>query len=337
VGDAPLPSEYGFDESLVCFEGLGDRILFPGNGLCKQSRKLGRGRIETVPKHESTENYVDRTIAFMQKSKDGDRPFYIELFPNDVHDAHLPKEELRAKYEKIADNPYEQKFFAVLEELDRQIGRLTDAVDRLGLAEETLIVFTSDNGPTDWPSYYKQGHNPPGFTGPFFGRKWSLYEGGIRMPFIARHKGVIPAGKVNDASVVCGIDLAPTFCSVAGVAVPDAVNFDGLDMTRALLGEPINRAEPIFWQYGDPHAQLKPGNPDFRSPSLAVRDGRWKLLINADGSEARLYDLKADPGESKNLVGDKPDLARELWWKIRRWARDVGHKTQDAPPVAPRT
>ena len=157
------------------------------------------------------------------------------------------------------------------------------------------------------------------------------------MPFIARYEGVIPAGKVNDESVVCGIDLAPTFCSVAGVAAPAAVNFDGLDMTRALLGQPIERAEPIFWQYGAPHAQLKPGNPDFRSPSLAVRDGRWKLLINTDGSEARLYDLKADPGESKNLVGDKPDLARELWRKIRRWAQDVGHETRDGPPVAPRT
>jgi arylsulfatase A-like enzyme len=334
VGDAPLPSEYGFDESLVCFEGLGDRILFPDDGLCRQSRKLGRGRIQTVPKHKSTETYVDRAIAFMQQSKDGGRPFYIELFPNDVHDAHLPREELAAKYTDVTDNPYEQKFFGVLEELDRQIGRLTEAVDRLGLAEETLIVFTSDNGPTDWPSYYKKGHRPPGFTGPFFGRKWSLYEGGVRMPFIARYKGVIPAATVNDQSVMCGIDLAPTFCSVAGVDVPDSVGFDGRNMARALLGEPIERGAPVFWQYGDPHARLMPGNAEFRSPSLAVRDGRWKLLVNADGSEAQLYDLKDDPGETKNLLRQKPELAHELWRKIRNWAEEVGHATQD---VAPKT
>ncbi|MBN2128112.1 MAG: sulfatase-like hydrolase/transferase [Sedimentisphaerales bacterium] len=326
VGDAPLPQAYGFDESLVCFEGLGDRVLFENDGLSRQSAALGRGDIRFIPKHESTAAYVDRAIAFMEKHRQG--PFYIELFPNDVHDPHLPAPEAVAKWKAVTDNPFEQKFFAVLEEVDRQIGRVAEAVDALGLSERTLIVLTSDNGPTDWASYYRQGWNPPGFTGPFYGRKWCLYEGGIRMPFIARWKGTIPAGQTNDASVMCGIDLSPTFCHVAGVTVPDAVHHDGQDMYEALLGKPARRSAPIFWQYGKPYATLMPGNPDFVSPSLAVRDGDWKLLIDPDGSNGHLYDLGNDPGEKANLLTQHSDKARELWQKLRQWADSVGIETK---------
>ncbi|MBN1816479.1 MAG: sulfatase-like hydrolase/transferase, partial [Sedimentisphaerales bacterium] len=197
-------------------------------------------------------------------------------------------------------------------------------VDELDLSDRTLIVFTSDNGPTDWPSYYEKGHTPPGFTGPFFGRKWSLYEGGIRMPFIARWKGTIPAGVTNDASVMCGIDLSPTFCRFAKVSVPPSVKHDGQAMHEALLGRLIRRSEPIFWQYGPPYARLKPGNPSFISPPLAVRDGDWKLLIHPDRTDAHLYNLKNDPGETRNLASEQPERTEQLWQKIRTWALSVG-------------
>ena len=333
VGDAPLPREYGFDESLVAFEGLGDRILFSKKGLSGRSAKLGRGHIEYLPKHQSTRRYIDRTLQFIRRNPD--RPFYIELFPNDVHDAHVPQEGAIEKWKTVTDNSFEQKFFAVLEELDRQIGRLLDGLDAVGLAERTLIVFTSDNGPTDWPSYYRKGFDPPGFTGPFYGRKWSLYEGGIRMPFIARWKGVIPAGAIDSQTIMCGIDLAPTFCYFAGVELPDNVSHDGEDMHRALLGNPRTRLRPIFWQYGAPYARLRPGNPDFVSPSLAVRDGDWKLLINPDGTDARLFNLANDPGERRNLLDEHPQIAAELWKKIRAWAASSGLATKNVKPTGP--
>ncbi len=333
VGDAPRPREYGFDESLVSFEGLGDRVLFSRKGLSGQSAALGRGDIRFIGKHESTETYADRAIAFMQKHRE--EPFYIELFPNDVHDAHLPRAEAIEKWKQVTDNPFERKFFAVLEALDKQIGRVVDAVDDLGLAARTLIVFTSDNGPTDWPSYYKQGHTPPGFTGPFYGRKWSLYEGGIRMPFIARWKGTIPPGQTNETSVMCGIDLSPTFCHVAGVPVPASIKHDGANMVNALLGKPVKRSTPIFWQYGKPYTNLMPGNPDFISPSLAVRDGNWKLLIDPDGSNAQLYDLDTDPREKTNLLHKHPDKASQLWQKLRHWAGSVGFEIEPSKPTAP--
>ena len=182
VGDAPLPQDYGFEQSLVSFEGLGDRILWQKTGNQELSWKHGRGKILDLPKHKTTETYVDRAIAFVKANRD--RPFYLRVFPNDVHDEHMPSPEQQKKWAGASDNPPDIKFFAVLDEMDRQIGRLLDTLDELQLSDKTLVIFTSDNGPTDWARYYKAGHRPPGFTGPLFGRKWSLYEGGIHMPFI---------------------------------------------------------------------------------------------------------------------------------------------------------
>ena len=332
VGDAPLPQEYGFEESLVAFEGLGDRVLPPG-GLSNASEKLGRGETRRVPKHKLTEIYVDRTIDFIKDNPD--RPFFIRLFPNDVHDVHAPAPGSTEKWKSVTSNPYEQKFFAVLEELDRQIGRVMEFIDRSGLDQDTLIVFTSDNGPTDWPRYYREGYEPPGFTGPFYGRKWSLYEGGIRMPFIARWPGTIPAGARDGQTIMAGMDLVPMFCSLAGVDVPEDVQFDGEDLSDALLGTPVQRENPLFWQYGPPHATLMPGKEKFISPSLAVRDGDWKLLINHDGTEAELYNLQEDPRETHNLFNEHPERVKQLWKAIRKWAADVGHETQPAKPKPP--
>ena len=125
VGDAPLPQEYGFDESLVSFEGLGDRILPPGR-LSDQSAELGRGEITRVEKHRQTPIYVDRSIDFIRRNRD--KPFYLHLWLNDVHDAHVPSEEQLAPFARF-ENPYVAKFYAVLTAMDREIGRLLDEID----------------------------------------------------------------------------------------------------------------------------------------------------------------------------------------------------------------
>lgn len=323
VGDAPLPREYGFDESSVSFEGLGERYLWPSR-LSIESAELGRGRVEWTEKHEKTRIYVDKAIDFMQRHRA--EPFYINLWPNDVHDAHIPSTRpgLMEKYEKTADNEYEQKFFAVLDEMDRQLGRLFDELDRLGLAEETLIVLASDNGPTDWPRYYDQGIEPPGSTGRFLGRKWSLYEGGIRVPMIIRWTGRVPAGRVDDETVFGGIDLPPSLAAVAGTRMPAEYEIDGEDVSGAFFGEVMQREAPLYWLYPrKPEVDLLPGNPEYRSPNLAVRDGRWKLLINSDGTGAELYDLEADSGESNNLARANPDVVKRLSHLALEWRRTL--------------
>ncbi len=317
VDNAPLPSAYGFDESLVSFEGLGDRILPPG-GLSEQSNKLGHGNVRDVAKHEMTGIYVDRSIDFIRRKKE--QNFYVHLWLNDVHDRLQPKAELLPKFEKFASNPYVQQYYAVIDEMDRELGRLFDEIDRLGLAEETLIVVASDNGPTAWKRYYDEGHDPPGKTAGLRGRKWSLYEGGIREPLIYRWKGTVPAGRVNKKTVVGAVDLFPTFCHIAGIPAP-AVAFDGVDMSAAFRGKQPLRRSPLIWEYGRQPSYLRPGNPSDVSPNLAIRDGRWKLLMNADESGLELYDFKNSFDETRNVSDTNPKVAGRLsaalsdWWK----------------------
>lgn len=313
VDDAPLPQAYGFDESLVSFEGLGDRILFHKKNA---SWSHGRGKVEGVEKHETSPRYADRTIDFIERHQN--EPFYVRFFPNDVHDAHLPSDDQLAKWKDTSKNPPDEKFFAVLDALDQQIGRILDTLDRLKLTDSTLVMFTSDNGPTDWPNYYRKKTTPPGFTGPLFGRKWSLYEGGIRMPFIVRWPGKVPAGTTDDKSLMCAIDWLPTVAKLTDCELPDS-NFDGEDRSSVLLGSPSKRTSPIFWEYGV-HGSIKPGKKEHRSPQLAMREDDWKLLCNPDGSEAKLFNLKLDIGEKNNLASMRePKLAamkdRLLgWW-----------------------
>ncbi len=320
VGDAPLPTEYGFDESYVSFEGLGDRVLFGNGRNGEMSEELGRGNISHAPKHDTTEIYIDKAIDFIERSND--TPFYLELYPNDVHDAFLPREGRAEEHAHLTDNPEEQKFLAVLANMDTQIGRLLDKLDETGQAENTIIVFTSDNGPTDWPRYYDQGIDPPGFTGPFFGRKWSLYEGGIRMPFIIRWPRKIPAGGTDETSIVAAMDLQRSLAKLAGIQTPDAKEYDGEDMTAALLGQGAKRKKPIFWEYGA-FGTLKPGKEEHRSPYLAMRDERWKFLVNPDGSDAMLFDLQKDQGESTNLVSKKAKKAKQMESELLAWWQEM--------------
>lgn len=327
VDDAPLPQAYGFDESLVSFEGLGDRLISNANGM-ERARALGHGEIIPCKRWEKMQIQTDRTIDFIQRHQK--EPFYVRLFPNDVHDRHDPIPGSADKFATVSDDPFVRDFFAVLEEMDRQIGRVVATIDELGLGENTLVIFTSDNGPTDWPKKYLTGP-PAGFTGPYRGRKWSLFEGGIRMPFIARWTGTIPAGIEDTTSVVSAIDISPTICQFAGVPIED--NLDGLDRSDVLLGKPSPRSQPVFWQYGHPHAILKGGKPDHQSPTFAMRDGAWKFLVNPDGSEAQLYNLAADEGERANLLATEPQRATAMAAQVSAWADDVGFAFDQAAPL----
>ncbi len=319
VDDAPYPQAYGFDESLVSFEGLGDRILPPGK-LSDMSERLGQGKITRVQKHEQTEIYVNRAIDFIRRN--ARRPFYLHVFPNDVHDPFQPKPELLKKYERYAANKYLQQFAATLDEMDRQLGRLFNAVDAAGIGGKTMIVFIGDNGPTAWPYYYKERLDPPGSTAGLRGRKWSLYEGGIREPFVVRWKGRAPAGRVDKQTVASSLDLFPTFCALAGVKAPP-VQFDGEDMSGAFLGKPQRRKKDLFWEYGRDATYLRPGKAEDASPNLALRSGDWKVLVNDDGSNLELYNLANSPVERTNLAAQEPVVAKKLADRLIAWRKSL--------------
>ena len=327
VGTAPLPEAYGFDDALVSMEGLGERILEPG-GTGLGNRSLGPPEvIRDVPKHDMTEVWVDRAIAFAREHRE--QPFYLNLWPRDVHDPFKPSEEELARVEapEGVPNPDQwRRFFAVLNEMDRQLGRFVDALDEMGLGEETMIVVTGDNGPTAWDRYYEGGKGEgaaPGYTSGLRGRKWSLYEGGIREPFFVRWPGRVPEGTVNETTVMTCVDLLPSLASIAGVELPDGYRSDGVDLSRALLGTSVPvRARPVFWEYNSLGGNIEPGLERDRSPTLAMRDGSWKVLANADGSDLELYDLSGDPEESDNLAGRAVHRANRMRGRLLRWYHD---------------
>lgn len=319
VGDAPLPSAYGFDETFTSFEGLGDRVLW-SDRLSQMSEKLGRGKIVHGSKTETSRMFVDRSIDFVRRHRS--RPFYLQLWPNDVHDPFEPRPDLMAKYSRFSSNKYLQQFYAVLDEMDRQIGRLIDAVDKEGISNDTMIVFIGDNGPTAWPRYYKEGVEPPGSTGGLRGRKWSLYEGGIREPLIVRLTGRIPAGRIDRESVVSAVDFFPTFCRMAGVT-PPAVSFDGEDISAAFLGRTREIRKDLYWEYGRDDTYQFPGNKWDRSPNCAMWTGSWKALVNADGSRLELYDLARSEVERENLAQKEPKRARDLSERLLAWRRSL--------------
>ena len=149
--------------------------------------------------------------------------------------------------------------------------------------------------------------------------KWSLYEGGIREPFLVRWPGRVPAGQVNRSTVLHALDLFPSLCRIAGVELPKDVPFDGEDLSGAVLGQEVSRRRPVFWEYGRNARFLYPQAMGDRSPRVAVRAGHWRLLLNADGSACELYDLAADPAEAVNRAEREPEVVQGMSRAALEW------------------
>jgi arylsulfatase A-like enzyme len=198
------------------------------------------------------------------------------------------------------------------------MGRLFDGLKELGLATNTLVLFTGDNGPL--PTYEQRR------TAGLRGSKLSLYEGGLREPLLVWWPGRAPAGGLNERTVFTTVDLLPTLCAIGGVTIPAGVagKLDGEDLSAALTGGSPVRRKPVFWEYGrNTNSFAYPKDLRNRSPNIAVRDGAWKLLLNADGSGPELYDLAADPKEERNLAAGKPEIAKRLARQALDWRRSL--------------
>jgi arylsulfatase A-like enzyme len=133
----------------------------------------------------------------------------------------------------------------------------------------------------------------------------------------------VPAGVTNDATVLAGVDLFPSLCSLCRAAPPKGYRSDGEDLSRALLGKAVTRTKVLFWEYGRNGTSFAFPKGNDRSPAVAVREGNWKLLVNADGTGAELYDLAADPNEARNLAGTRPEVARRLTELAVAWRKSL--------------
>jgi arylsulfatase A-like enzyme len=218
-----------------------------------------------------------------------------------------------------------QIFYASVTNLDTQVGRLLKELDALGLADKTIVVFSSDNGPEDI-HIGNAGHSGIGSAGPFRGRKRSLYEGGVRVPFIVRWPGHVPAGRVNDTSVVAGVDLLPTICQLAGVPTLDGFTSDGESLADVWLGDRRDRTRPLFWEWRFRIA----GDSMHHSPMLAVREGPWKLYLNPDRSRLELYDMRTDHTQVDNVAATQPELVERLSQLALDWQATLPTGPRDA-------
>jgi arylsulfatase A-like enzyme len=307
VTHAPSIREYGFDEWASTWESPDPHPdLTATNWIWSPQDKVKRW--------DRTAFFVDKTLDFLRRHPS--QPCYVNLWPDDTHTPFVPKPSLKQKYQAGNNSNGERNFQGVLEEYDRQMGRLLDGLKQPGLATNTLVLFTGDNGPS--PTYEQRR------TGGLRGAKLSLYEGGTRLPMLVWWPGRVAAGQVNERTVLSAVDLLPSFCKLAGAAIPQAIadRLDGEDLSGALTGGLPMRLRPLFWGYGrNTNSFAYPGEPANRSPNLAVRDGDWKLLINADGSRSELYDLAADPKEEKNLATNKVELSQSLSEQVLKWRR----------------
>jgi arylsulfatase A-like enzyme len=304
VTDAPKFAAYGFDEHAGTYESPQPHAdITATNWIWSPEDKVKR--------HDRTAFFVEKTLDFLRRHKE--QPCYVNLWLDDTHTPWVPSDEQLAPQD-AAIPEQQRKFRAVLVEVDRQVGRLLAGVKELGLDENTLVIFTSDNGAL------------PTFGGarskPHRGSKLSLYEGGIRMPFIARWPGHVPAARTDAETVLSAVDLFPSLCKLAGAELPAAA-FDGQEMSEALLGKPAARKQPLFWEYGRNETSFAYAKGRDKSPTLAVREGKWKLLARADGSGAELYDLQTDPGEATNLAEQQPEIAKRLSEMLLAWRKTL--------------
>ncbi len=305
VTNAPPFRDYGFDEHASTYESPEPHPdITATNWIWSDHDKVKRW--------DRTEFFVDQTLAFLRRHKG--QPCFVNLWPDDVHTPWVPSGERLSEY---PNGPEQQrKFRAVLDEYDRQFGRFFAGLKELALDENTLVIFTSDNGAL--PTFNGQR------SAPFRGSKLSLYEGGIRMPFIVRWPGRVPAGRVDETSVLSAVDLFPSLCAIANVPLPNAADFNGEDMSAALLGKkPAKRRRPSFWEYGRNEESFAYPQSRDRSPSVAVRDGKWKLLVNANGSGAELYDLSKDFQEENNLADKETAVAKRLSRAAVDWRKSL--------------
>ena len=329
VGEAPLITKYGFDRSLTNFEGLGPRVLplkdaFDGKPPRKHdlgSAGLGHGPIRWEDRSVVTAAFVKDAVAFIDQAQADGKPFFVNLWPDDVHSPFFPPKALRDKTDKSKKALY----YAVLDAMDQQFGTLFDRIRQdEALRRNTLILVMSDNGP----------EAGAGSAVPLRGSKTWLYEGGVRSPLIVWGPGFLAdgaAGTTNKTSILCALDVNRSLYPLAGIEPPPGAKLDGEDLSATLLGKKQeSRAAPIFWR----RPPDRPGTKQEDNPDLAVRQGPWKYYVNYDGGGRQLYNLDADVSESRNLLAKHQNVADRLHQSLIEWnaalPKDAGDPTWKA-------
>lgn len=250
-----------------------------------------------------SDRLTDEVIGFMEQSRE--KPFFVYYADHAVHAPFEPKPALLKKYQakqektKAQDNP---AYAATIEAVDDNVGRILAAIKRLKLTDNTYVIFTSDNGGSDRD------------TVPLRGGKGQLYEGGVRVPLAILGPHLKKPGSISTAPVA-SIDLYPTFLELAGIKFSLERKLDGISLVPALRGELLQR-QNLFWHF--------PCYIGKGAPSSSIRRGDWKLIeFFEDRSKLELYDLRNDPGETKNLARERGEKTAELYRVLQAWQQET--------------
>lgn len=282
---------------------------------------------------------TDESIQFMEENRDSSFLLFLSFYtvhtPIQASRRHLAKfEEKAAKLPNGGEpvqvsegdgltltNQVRPDYASMVYAMDENVGRLLDKLEEMGLAENTVVIFTSDNGGL---STLQRGRNvAPTSVRPLRGGKGWLYEGGIRVPLMIRAPGVTMPGE-SDAPVVSH-DLYPTMLSLAGLPPMPEQHVDGLDLRPVLSGEQSLDRDALFWHYPHYHGSAwKPG--------AAIRAGDWKLVEFYEDPRVELYNLREDLGEMTDLAGQRPEKAEELQRKLHEWQEEIGAALPVANP-----
>ena len=265
-----------------------------------------------------TDLITDRTVQFI--GQNAQRPFFIDVAYSAAHWPYQPPDKPSTARGHAAHlGPFDDststraEYVAILERADQGVGRILHTLDSLGLRQNTIVIFTNDNG-GEWLSR----------NSPLFHRKWTLWEGGIRVPAILRWPGHIPAGVVS-GQVGITMDLTASILAATRTPLPAEMRLDGIDLLPVLEGRAPAIERMLFWRRTGNHAQR------------AVRSGDWKLLI--DGGLPMLFDVRADLAERNDVIGPHTEIARRLQSQLAAWEKDVdaeAARTEKPPSEAPK-
>ena len=294
LGYAPPyhPLERGFG-TFYGFLGHGGHDYFD-LAISDDVRSIYRNRSPIDETGYLTRNITKEAIAFIEESQG--RPFFAYVPYNAVHNPLQAPQDYVRRYSN--PDPQRNTYLAMLAIMDEGVGAILDTLDRLDLSDDTLVIFFSDNG---------GARGTTANNGALRNFKHSVYEGGLRVPFLLRWPERIPAGTVSDEPVI-SIDVFATVLAAAGIEPPDELQLDSRDMLPALAGRldrPLHEA--LYWNWIDKDSDT----------GWAIRKGRWKLLADKGGIE--LYDLEADIGETRNLASNQSMIVRTLLAEYKNW------------------
>lgn len=304
VKDAPSPLEYGYDEY----------------GAFNLPSNLHQMQVDST---------LYKTIEFAKKNKD--KPFFVNAWIHATHTPHYPKKKYMDKFTHL--NEKEQVYAAVVAEYDERIGELFATLKDLGIDNNTIVLFSSDNGPERTGDEKETDDNSTGpGLGTYYsvgeanglkGKKRSLYAGGIRIPFIVRWPENVPSGIVNKTTELATVDLLPTFLKLANADVPKDYQPDGVSILKALKGQEFKREKPIFWNW------LYPSNNLEFWAGAAIQEDNWKLLTNHKTGKTELYNINTDWAEQKDVSNENPEKVNDLMKKLKTFEKTL----PKAPPV----